>query len=66
MEGFNYKKFDAGDGVGLSEILEAAETLPAFGGSMCVVVRDFPLDSLSEADKNSLRRLWRICPKAWC
>ena len=64
MEGFNYKKFDAGDGVGLSEILEAAETLPAFGGSMCILVRDFPLDSLSEPDKKQFTAFMEDLPES--
>lgn len=51
MEGFNFKKFDFGDGATVSQVLDAAQTLPAFGGKMCVVVRDCPLDALSGDDK---------------
>lgn len=51
MEGFNLKKYDAGDGVPLSQVLDAAQTLPAFGGSMCIVAHDYPLDALPAEDK---------------
>lgn len=51
MEGFNFKKFDHGDGAALSAVLESAEVLPAFGGKMCIVARDFPLDALNSDDK---------------
>lgn len=54
MEGFNYKKYDATDGAALADALDAAETLPAFGGYMCVVACDYALDALPAADKARL------------
>ena len=54
MEGFNLKKYDFADGVPLSEVLDAAQTLPAFGGSMCIVAHDYPLDALPADDKAAL------------
>ena len=54
MEGFNHKKYDATDGAPFSEVLDAAETMPAFGGYMCVVACDYALDSLSASDKARL------------
>ena len=54
MEGFNLKKYDFADGVPLSEVLDAAQTLPAFGGSMCIVAPASPLDTLSADDKAAL------------
>lgn len=51
MEGFNYKKFDFGDGATVTQMLDAAQTLPAFGGKMCIVARDCPLDTLAGDDK---------------
>lgn len=53
MEGFNLKKYDFADGAPLSEVLEAAQTLPAFGGSMCIVAHDYPLDALPAEDKTA-------------
>lgn len=54
MEGFNLKKYDFSDGVPLSEVLDAAQTLPAFGGSMCIVAHDYPLDALPADEKAAL------------
>lgn len=54
MEGFNLKKYDYADGTPLSTVLDAAQTLPAFGGSMCIVAHDYPLDALSADDKAAL------------
>lgn len=51
MEGFNYKKYVYNDGVPLEDVLEAAQTLPAFGGKLCVVAQDYPLDTLSGTAK---------------
>ncbi len=54
MEGFNFKKYDYADGVPLSSVLDAAQTLPAFGGSMCIVAHDYPLDALPADEKSAL------------
>ncbi len=64
MEGFNYKKLEYGDGATVSALLEAAETLPAFGGHMCIVARDFPLDALSAEDKSSLDAFLQDIPES--
>lgn len=64
MEGFNFKKFEYSDGATMSTVLEAAETLPAFGGSMCIVARDFPLDTLSADDKSRLDAFLQDVPES--
>ena len=64
MEGFNFKKYEASDGVPLSEVLEAAETLPAFGGYMCVLARDYVLDALNTADKARLEEFLADPPES--
>lgn len=64
MEGFNFKKYEASDGVPLSEVLEAAETLPAFGGYMCVLARDYALDALNTADKARLEEFLADPPES--
>ncbi len=64
MEGFNYKKFDFGDGATVSAVAEAAQTLPAFGGKMCIVVRDCPLDALSGDDKAQMDALLADVPES--
>lgn len=66
MEGFNFKKFDFGDGATVSQVLDAAQTLPAFGGKMCVVVRDCPLDSLSGDDKAQMDAFLEDVPDSTC
>lgn len=64
MEVFNYKKYDGADGVSLSEILASAETLPAFGGFMYVLVHDFPVESVSGADKEQLEAFLQAPPES--
>lgn len=64
MEGFNFKKYDAADGAPLSAVLEAAETLPAFGGHMCVLARDYALDALHASDKARLEVFFADPPES--
>lgn len=62
MAVFNLKKFDSDDGVDLPAVLEAAETLPAFGGYMGVLVHDYPLDALNAADKKLFEEFLKDIP----
>ena len=63
MEGFNLKKFDADDGIELSSVFEAAETLPVFGAYTGVLVHDYPLDALREEEKKQLDAFLKDVPK---
>lgn len=64
MSVFNFKKFDYEDGAELPDILEAAETLPAFGGYMCVLVHDYPLDTMNAADKKLFDEFLKDVPES--
>ena len=55
MEVFNLKQFNSDDGEDFDALYEVAETLPAFGSYMCIVVHDYALDAL---DENSKKRFF--------
>lgn len=64
MEGFNFKKMEYSDGATLAAVLDAAEVLPAFGGKMCIVARDFPLDALGADDQSRLEAFLKDPPES--
>lgn len=56
FEDFNFHTFD-GKECTLSEIYESAEAVPMMAETKCVLVKDFPLDSL---DENGFEQLERV------
>ena len=51
MEGFNLRNFDAENGNGIQELIDATDTLPMFSEHSCTVIKDFALDEMYSADK---------------
>ena len=56
FEDFNFHKFD-GKECTLSDIYESAEAVPMMAETKCVLVKDFPLDTL---DENGFEQLERV------
>lgn len=58
---FNFHTFD-GKNCTLSEIYESAEAVPMMAETKCVLVKDFPLDSLDDSGFEQLEQLLRDNP----
>lgn len=56
MEGFNLRRFDAENGNGILELMDATDTLPMFSEHSCTVMKDFALDEMYSADKEQFER----------
>ncbi|MBQ7120980.1 MAG: DNA polymerase III subunit delta [Clostridia bacterium] len=61
FEDFNFHTFD-GKECTLSEIYESAEAVPMMAETKCVLVKDFPLDTLDENGFEQLERVVRENP----
>ncbi|MEG0546230.1 MAG: DNA polymerase III subunit delta [Oscillospiraceae bacterium] len=62
MEGFNLKKLQ-GDTTTIDEILSTGETLPTFSDYLCVLVNDFPLDTLTPTEKEDFECFIKDIPE---
>ena len=61
FEDFNFHTFD-GKECTLSEVYESAEAVPMMAETKCVLVKDFPLDTLDENGFEQLERVVRENP----
>ena len=61
FEDFNFHTFD-GKECTLSEVYESAEAVPMMAETKCVLIKDFPLDTLDENGFEQLERVVRENP----
>lgn len=62
-ETFSLRKFDGKDDT-LSDVIEGADSLPFMSEYCVVIARDFPLDSLINADKEALEGFLQNLPQS--
>lgn len=62
-DSFDFKKFDGKD-TSVDNILAAAESFPFMSEYTCVLVTDFPFESVTEAEFNQLKELLSDMPES--